>query len=137
MVPVISDSEATIPEAAHLERGPEQPLARRINSWAQDLLAHGIAIEIPWVPEDSGIPGNAEADHLANFARDASGSSVIDMLYTSAKNGVRRISEGWSAAKVGGAADKRSNHLSVRLKGQTGNKRPLSMTSVKSQASRF
>jgi len=47
-------------------------------------LAHGIATEIHWVPGHSGIPGNEEADRQANLARDASGSTVIERLYTSA-----------------------------------------------------
>jgi len=93
-VAVFSDSQAAIRRTAHLEPGPGQRLARRINRRARSLRAHGIATEIHWVPGHSGIPGNEEADHQANLARDASGSTVIKRPYTSASNSARRISEG-------------------------------------------
>ena len=47
------------------------------------------------------------------------------------------ISEGRSAAKTKWEADKCSKHFSYRLKGKTGTKRPVPMTSVKSLATRF
>jgi hypothetical protein len=56
-VVVISDSQAAIRRAAHLESGPGQRLARRIKRTARNLLAHGIATEIHWVPGHSGITG--------------------------------------------------------------------------------
>jgi len=62
---------------------------------------------------------------------------VIERPYTSASNRARRISEGRSAAKAKWEADKCSKHFSYRLKGKTGTKRPVPMTSVKSLATRF
>jgi ribonuclease HI len=88
-VAVFSDSQAPTRRAAHLELGPEQQLGRRINRRAWSLLGHGIATEIHWVPGDSGIPGNKEADRQANLARDASGSTVIERPYTSASDRAR------------------------------------------------
>jgi hypothetical protein len=55
----------------------------------------------------------------------------------SASNRARRISEGRPAAKAKWEADKCSKHFSYRLKGKTGTKRPVPMTSVKSLATRF
>jgi hypothetical protein len=89
------------------------------------------------VPGHSGIPGNEEADRQANVARDASGDTAIERLYTSASNMARRISEGRSAPKVRWEADKCSKHFSYRLKGKAGTKRPILVTSVKSLAARF
>jgi len=105
-----------------LEPGPELQLARRINRRAQNLLAHGIATEIHWVPGHSGILGNVGADRQANVDRDASGSTVVERLYTSASNRARRISEGRSAAKAKWEADRCTKHFSYRLKGKAGTK---------------
>ena len=122
---------------AHLEPGPGQRLSRRINRRARSLLAHGIASEIYWVPGHSGIPGNEAADRQANFARNASGSTVIERPYTSASIWARQISEGRSAAKAEWEADKSSKHFSYRVKGRAGTKRPIPMTSVKPLDARF
>jgi hypothetical protein len=61
---------------------------------------------------------------------------VTERPCTSASNRARRISEGRSAAKAKWEADKCSKHCSYRLKGKTGTKRPVPMTSVKSLATR-
>jgi len=89
MVAVFSDSQAAIRLAAHLEPGPGERLAWRINRRARNLLTHGIATKIHWVPRHSSIPGNQEADHQANLARGTSGSTVIERPYTSASNRAR------------------------------------------------
>jgi len=72
MVAVFSDSHAVIRRTAHLESGLAQQLASRINQSARNLLAHGIATEIHWVPGHGGIPANEDKDCQANIARDAS-----------------------------------------------------------------
>jgi hypothetical protein len=136
-VAVFSDSQAAIRLKAHMEPGPGQQLARRINRRAQALLAHSIATEIHWIPGHSGISGKEEADRQANLARDGRGRTVRERPYTSASNRARRISEGRSAAKAKWKADKCSKHLSYRLKGKVGTKRPIPMTSMKSLAARF
>ena len=136
-VAVFSDSQATIQRMAHLEPGPGQSLARRINRRERNLLAHGIATVIHWDLGQSAIPGNEEADRQANLARDASGSTVIEQPYTSVSNRARHISEGRSAAKAQWEADRCSKHFSYRLKGKAGTKRPILMTSVKWLAARF
>ena len=45
-VAVFSDSQGTIRQAAHLDQGPVQQLARQINRMAQILHVHSIATEI-------------------------------------------------------------------------------------------
>jgi len=137
MVAVFSDSQAAIRRAAHLEPGPGQRIARRINRNAQALLAQGIKTEIHWVPVHSGIPWNEEADRQANIARQGRGVTATERPYTSAANTARRISEGRSAAKAEWEADKCGQHFGYRLKGKAGAKRPIPMTSVKSLAARF
>jgi len=137
MVAVFSDSQATIQRAGHMEPGPWQRLARRINRRTQSLLAHGIATKIHWVPGHSSIPGNEQADGQANLARDTTGSIVIKRPYTSASNRARQMSKGRSAAKAECYADQCSKHFSCRLKGKAGTKTPIPMTSVRPLRARF
>jgi ribonuclease HI len=85
-VAVLSDSQASIRPTAHLEPGPGQHLARRINRRAQTPLAHGIAAETHWVPGHYGITGNEDTDRQVNLARAGSGSIVRERAYSSASN---------------------------------------------------
>ena len=136
-VAVLSDSQAAIRWTAHLELGPGQRPARRINRWAQDLLTHAIVTEIRWVVGHSGIPGNVQADRQADIAPDVSGSTVIERPYTLASNGASQISERRTAAKARWEADRCGKHFSYRLKGKAGTKRPIPMTSMKLVAARI
>jgi len=77
-VAVLSNSQAEIGRATHLEPGLGQRSARRINRRARSLPAHCIATEIHWAPGHSGILGHGEADRQANLARNTSGSTVIE-----------------------------------------------------------
>jgi hypothetical protein len=94
-------------------------------------------MEIHWVPENSGITRNKEADRQANVARGARGDKATEWPYTSAANTARRISERWSTAKAKCESDKCGQYFSYRLKGKAWTKRPIPMTSVKSLAARF
>jgi len=114
MVAVFSDSQAVFRRTAHLEPGPRQRLARRINRRAWSLLAHGIATEIHSVTGHSGIPGNQEADCQANLTQDACGSTMIERPYTLASDRAICLSEGKLAAKAKSEADKSSEHLTYR-----------------------
>jgi len=134
MVAVFSDSQAAIRRVAHLEPGPGQRLARRINREAQALLAHGIKTEIHWVLGHYCIPANENADRQANVAHEARWDMATERPDTSAANTARRISERRSAAKAKWEADKCVQHFGYRLKGKAGNTRPIPMTSVKSLA---
>jgi hypothetical protein len=136
-VVVFSDAEAAIWRTAHLVPGPGQWLARRINSIARCLCAHGIATKINSGAGQSGILGYKEADCQANVARDASESTVIERPHRLGSNSVRWISERSSAAKAKWEADKCSKHFSYRLKSKAGTKKPILMTSIKSVAARF
>jgi hypothetical protein len=62
MVAVSSHSHHAIRRAAHLELGPGQELARRIDRKAHPLLTRCIKTVIHWVPGYSCIPKNEEAD---------------------------------------------------------------------------
>ena len=121
----------------HLEPGAGQRQARRINRRVQSLLAHCVATANHWVPGDSGIPGQGEADRPANLAGDASGSTVLEQQFTLAANRARGISKRRWAAKAEWEADKCSKHFSYRLKDKAGTKRPIPMTSVTSLAATF
>jgi hypothetical protein len=57
--------------------------------------------------------------------------------YTLGLNRASRIPEGRSAAMAKWEAYKSNRHFSYRLKGKTGTKRPVPMTSVTSLATRF
>jgi len=103
----------------------------------QSLLAHCVATANHWVPGDSGIPGQGEADRPANLAGDASGSTVLEQQFTLAANRARGISKRRWAAKAEWEADKCSKHFSYRLKGKAGTKRPILITSVKPLATSF
>jgi len=86
MVAVFSESQAAIRSTAHLEPVTAQQLARRIDRRAGNVLPYTIPTEIHWVPGNSTIPRNEEANHQVSLARDATGSRVIDRAYTSASN---------------------------------------------------
>jgi len=137
VVAVFSDSSAAIRRMEHLEPGLRQWLASRINQRAQALPTHGITTWTDCVPGDSGISRNQEAGRQANLTQDANEDTAIERPYPSASNGARRISEGRLVAKAKWEADKCSKHFSYRLKGKTGTKRPVLMSSVKSLATWF
>jgi hypothetical protein len=136
-VPVFSNSDAIIQRTAYLELHPGQQLVRWINRKVHACFTHTIATEIILVPEHSSIPVNEDAHCLANLAREASRDMVIKLRYTSASNRTTRFSEARSAAKTMWEAIKYSKHFSYRLKGKRGTKKPVSMTSMKSLATRF
>ena len=122
-VAVFTISQTAIRRAAHLDLGHGKPLARRFNRRAQSLCAHCIATELHWVPGNSGIPANDEADRQTNLAHDASGSTVIELsYYTSALNRARRISKGRLAVNAQWEAYKCSKHFSYRLRCMGGTK---------------
>jgi hypothetical protein len=125
-VAVFSHSYATIRGTEHLEPGLAHRLARQMNWTARALLTHSIPTEIHWVPGDSGIVGNKDADHQANLARDSDRSTPIEPPYTSASNRGRQSAEEWSAATAEWEADKCSKHTSHRLKSKTGDQQTSS-----------
>jgi ribonuclease HI len=137
-VAVFSDSQATMRRTEHLDPGPGEPIARLINRSARTLCEAGIETEIHWVPGHTGIPGNEEADHQANLARENHRiGTVREQVHTSAANRTGRISETQMVAKAEWEADKCSKHHGYRLTGKAGSKRPIPMNSVKPLAARF
>jgi len=130
-VAIFSDSQLAIRWIAHLEPDPGKRLARQINRRAWALVAHGITIEIHWVPGHSGISGNEEADYHTNLSQDANGSTAIERQYTLASNRAPWISKGRLAAMAQWEADKCSKHFHNRLKGKAGSNRTIPMASAK------
>ena len=99
-VAVLRASEAAIRRTAHHGSDPGQPRSGLIDGIVRNLLAHGMATIIHWVPGHTGIPWNEEVHPQANSVQDASRSRVIEGLYTWACNRARLISEGRSAANA-------------------------------------
>jgi len=100
-----------------MEPGPGHRVARRINSSVRNLVAHGIATKIHYIPGHSAIPGNKEVDRHANLAPDRHGSTITERTYSSTSNRARPTSEDRSAAKPKWEANKCSKHFSYRLTG--------------------
>lgn len=136
-VAVLSDFQAAIRWTTHLDRGAKLHLVRGINEHARALRAYNIDAAIHWVPGQSGICGNEEADHRANTAPEDRRYTVCERRYTSAANRAREISDGRTVAKVTSEADKCSKHYGYKLKGKVGSKRSVPMKSVKSLATMF
>jgi len=132
-----SDSQATIRCMAHRDLGPGQQLARRPDRTVLALLTEGIATAMDWVLGHSGVPGNTEADHQSNLARDTGRIMAMERPCTSALNRARWIAEGRSGATAEWEADKCSKDFSYRPKHMTGTKRPVLNTSVTSLATWF
>jgi len=79
------------------------------------------------------MPGNEQADHEDNLAReDRRAGTVRARMYTSAANSTRTISEAKMLAKAQWEADKCSELYRYRLKGYAWSKRPITKRSVKS-----
>ena len=134
---LFSDSQVGIRPTAHLDTGPGQQLGRAMNKHARALCAHRIDAAVHWVPGNSGIPGNEDADRQGHKARDDRGCTVHEPMSTSAGNRAGRISEWSTAAKAEWDAASCSKHYGYRVKGKAGSKRPVPMISVKSLATRF
>jgi len=81
-VAVFSDLQAGIRPTKHLEQRPGRPLARWMDWSVRTLCKAGIETEIHWVPGQTGIPGNEEADHQANLARGGRRSGTCEGKYT-------------------------------------------------------
>lgn len=54
--------------------GPEQWLARCIIKRAQQLMEHGTALEINWVPGHMEVEGNEKTDKRAKEAPEKAGT---------------------------------------------------------------
>ena len=78
----------------------------------QVLVTDRIIIMIDNIAVHSGDPGNKDADHQANMARDSSANMKRELLYTLASNRARDMSKGWSAAKAQWEADMYRKHFS-------------------------
>jgi hypothetical protein len=137
LLPVFSDSQATIGGTPHLELGLGQHLARQMNRRVGSLLTHGITTEVHLGTGLSGIPRNKDADCHANLSQEASGSLVMERPHTSDSNRARPISEGRSVAKAECQADKCRKHFRYRLMGKVVTMRPVPMTSIKPLEAKF
>ena len=115
----VGESQPAIRRTAHLDPVPGQLLASAINEHARALRAHSLDASIHRVPRHSGIPGNKGADHHANNAREDSGYTVCELIYTSAAERARLITERRTLEKPKWEADKCSKHDGYRLEGKS------------------
>lgn len=97
---MFSDSQAVIRWMAHLDTEQGQQLATAINEQERALWAHGIEAGVYWVPARLGVPGNDDADPLANKTRQDRGYTVHERMYTLAANVARQITEGRTVGKA-------------------------------------
>ena len=132
-VAVFSVSQAAIRRTVHLDPWLGRQIARAINEHARALRAHKIEAAIHWVPGHSGIPGHEQVDRHANTAPIDRAYTVGRFINTSTANRAGLVSEGRMAATAKWEADKCSNHYGYRLKGKSGSKRSVPMTSVNHQ----
>jgi hypothetical protein len=122
----------------HHQTWPAEPLPRWIDLSTRRLGEACIHTEIEYVPEHTGIPGNAKADCQGNLVRDGRMTDKVrEHVYTSALNWTRPISEARTVAKAEWEANKRSKHHGYRQKGKAGSKRPIPMNRVKPLETRF
>lgn len=136
-VTVLGDFQAAIRLMAHLDPGPGQQLARAMNKHQRTFCAHTIEAAIHVVPQHLGIPGNKEADHLANTRREHRANTQHEQICNLARNGARQIWTGRRAAQVKCEADNCSKYYGYRLKGKAGRKRSVPPTHMTSRATRF
>jgi ribonuclease HI len=62
------DYQAAITRTIHVAQGPRQETARLIHEIAMDINNTNSTIIVHWVPRHTNIPGNDEADMLAEQA---------------------------------------------------------------------
>jgi ribonuclease HI len=65
---LFTDNQAAITRTTHLTRGPGQETARLIHEIATDINNTGSTITVHWVPRQTTIPSNDEANVLAKQA---------------------------------------------------------------------